>query len=617
MLSPTFLPPRIGISLYQTPSLLSIRPPKHTKHSNSKPNYLKTSSNFRCFSCETSSSASDFQNSNSHENPEAEFSGTQSLSQSLRPYLLALWLRSCRGLKEVRRLHAIVLRCLANPVTYVFNNLMCAYLVFGKLGDARKVFDEMTVRNVVSWTAIINGYLNFGFDDEALGLFGEAINDGVVPNGKMFVCLLNLCSERGDYELGKQIHAGVLKGGWSNLIVDSAVVKLYAQCGELVSAFCAFDQMPKWDVVCWTTMITACSQQGHGQEAFSLFSQMLSDGFSPNEFTVCGVLKACGEEKELGFGRQLHGAIVKKIYKNDIFIDTSLVDMYAKCGEMVHSRNVFDGMRNRNTVTWTSIIAGYARKGLSEEAIYLFQVMKRRNILVNNLTIVSILRACGGIRNSMMGREVHAQIVKNSVERLKTNLHLGSTLVWFYCRCGEYSNATRVLQQMPLRDVVSWTAIISGCTQLGHEAEALEFLKEMMEDGVEPNEFTYSSALKACAKLETVLHGKLIHSSANKSPAMSNVFVGSALIYMYAKCGYVTEAFEVFDSMPERNLVSWKAMIVGYATNGLCQEAMKLMYRMRAEGFEVDDYILSTVLTACGDLGWEIDPSLECSLRSS
>lgn len=169
---------------------------------------------------------------------------------------------------------------------------------------------------------------------------------------------------------------------------------------------------------------------------------------------------------------------------------------------------------------------------------------------------------------------------------------------------------------MPLRDVVSWTAIISGCAHLGHESEAIELLKEMMEDGVEPNAFTYSSALKACANLETVLHGQLVHSSANKSPAMSNVYVGSALIYMYAKCGYVTEASQVFDSMPERNLVSWKAMIVGYARNGHCQEALKLMYRMQAEGFELDDYIVATVLTACGDLEWDMDPSFECSLRS-
>lgn len=517
-------------------------------------------------------------------------------------------------MKEVRKIHAVVVKCLRYSDIYISNNLITTYLGFGKLSEARKVFDKMPKKNVVTWTAVIDGYLEFGFDDEALRLFEDSIKNGVRPNGKMFVCVLNLCSRGLDLELGSQIHACILKGGWRNLIVDSAVVYLYAQCGELRSAFLAFNQMPEWDVVCWTTMITACSQQGRGREALSLFSRMLSKGFLPNEFTVCGVLKACGEEKALKFGRQLHSAIVKKIYKNDIYVGTSLVDMYAKCGEMTDSRNVFNGMRNRNTVTWTSLIAGYARKGLGEEAMRLFRVMKRRNIHANNLTIVSVLRACGSIEASLLGRELHAQIIKNSLE---PSIYIGSTLIWFYCKCGEYLQAFKVLQQMPFRDVVSWTAIISGCASLGQESEALEFLKEMMGEGVDPNSFTCSSALKACANMESVLQGKLIHSYANKTPAFSNVFVGSALIHMYSKCGYVSEAFQVFDSMPERNLVSWKAMIVGYAKNGMCREALKLMYRMKAEGIEVDDYVFATVLTACGDVGCYMDPSSKYYLLSS
>lgn len=622
MLSPTFLSPGIGSNLSQPPSVFAIQPSKSTRQRNSS----KNSSNYkhararnsRCSSCGNPSSVYDFQSLryafSSIENPDPEFSDNQSFIQSLRPYLLAFWLQSSLSLKDVGRIHSVVSKCLANPVTYVYNNLICAYLRFGKLSEARNVFDKMSVRNVVTWTALINGYLSLDFDDEALDLFRDSIENEVQPNEKMFVCVLNLCSKRLDMELGRQIHARVIKGNWGNLIVESALVKFYVECGDLLSAFRGFDQMPMRDVVCWTTMITACSQQGHGQKAFSLFSRMLSDGYSPNEFTICGVLKACGEEKELKFGRQLHSAIVKEMYDNDVYVGTSLVDMYAKCGEIVDSRNVFDEMRNRNTVTWTSIIAGYAREGLGEEAINLFRMMKGRNIFANSLTIVSILRACGSIRDSLMGREVHAQIIKNSIE---TSFYLGSTLVWLYCRCGKYSSATNVLQQMPLRDVVSWTALISGCTHLGHESEALEFLKKMIDDGVEPNSFTYSSALKACTKLEAVLHGKLIHSSANKTTALSNVYVGSALINMYAKCGYVTEAFQVFDSMPERNLVTWKAMIVGYARNGLCQEALRLMYRMQAEGFKVDDYILATVLTACGDVELDVDSSSQCILQSS
>ncbi|KAI8013701.1 Pentatricopeptide repeat-containing protein [Camellia lanceoleosa] len=443
----------------------------------------------------------------------------------------------------------------------------------------------MSIRNVVSWTAILNGYLRSELDDEALLLFREFIESGVWANCKTFVCVLNLCSRRLDYELGKQIHACIIKDNCSNLVVDSSIVYLYAQCGDLVGAFRVFDQMPNHDVVSWTTIIIACSQLGWVEDAFLLFSWMLLEGFAPNEFTVCRVLNACGDEGELKFGRQLHGTIVKKIFKNDVFIGTSLVDMYAKCGEIADSTEVFDGMRRRNTVTWTSIIAGHAQNGLGHAAQLEVYCWEKKFML-------------------------------NFKNYTQSNIYVGSTLVWLYCKCNEYSLASKVLQEMPFRDVVSWTAMISGCAGLGHEPEALEFLKEMLGEGVEPNPFTYSSALKACARLENIQQGRLIHSSLNKTPAFSNVYVGSALVFMYANCGYISEAFQVFDSMTERNLVSWKSMIVGYAKNGLRREALKLMYRMQAEGIEVDDYIPATVLTACGDVDWDMEHSPEHCLQS-
>lgn len=530
-------------------------------------------------------------------------------SQCFEPELVGRWLQLCCDVEEVGRVHTIILKSYRDSVTYVDNNLICSYLRLGKLAQARRVFDSMARRNTVTWTAIIDGYLKYNLDDEAFNLFQDSIENGVQANSKMLVCLMNLCSKRVDLALGKQIHAHILKSKWRNLIVDNAVVNFYAKCGKISSAFRTFDRMAKRDVVCWTTIITACSQQGLGHEALLILSQMLVDGFFPNEYTICAALKACGENKALKFGKQLHGAIVKKICKSDVFIGTSLVDMYAKCGEMVNSKEVFDRMTIRNTATWTSIISGYARNGFGEEAIGLFQLMRRKKVQINKMTIVSLMVACGTIKASLVGREVHAQIIRSV---LHTNMHIGSTLVWFYCKCKDYSHAIKVLQHMPYRDVVSWTAIISGCTRLGLESEALEFLQEMMEEGVSPNNYTYSSALKACAKLEAPMQGKLIHSYASKNPALADVFVNSALIYMYAKCGYVADAFQVFDNMPERNLVSWKAMILGYARNGHSGEALKLMYRMRAEGFVVDEYILATVITACGgiecvELDWDIE----------
>ncbi|XP_047315834.1 pentatricopeptide repeat-containing protein At4g18520, chloroplastic-like [Impatiens glandulifera] len=513
---------------------------------------------------------------------------------------LASKLRSCFTEKDVRRLHTFVYKHPQNYLsTYVGNNLISSYARLGKLIEARKVFDEMSLKNVVSWTAILNAYLSFGLDIEALSVFRDFVASGIQPNCKTFVCAMNLCSSRLDYELGKQIHASIIKSKVNNLVVDSAIVYFYAQCCDLSSASCVFDRMPAYDVISWTTMITAYSQQGLGNKAFSVFTRMVSEGYVANEFTVCSVLNACGDEEAIGLGKQLHGAIVKKTVKNDVFIGTSLVDMYAKCGDIVNCRKVFDGMINRNTVTWTAIIAGYARNGYGEEAVNLFRIMRRRNLFVNNLTMVSILKACGSVRALMLGKEVHAQLLKKFGQ---FDIYIGSSLVWMYCKCDKSSIASNVLQQMPLKDVVSWTTMISGCcAHLGHESEALEFLKEMLGEGMEPNHFTYSSALKACARLENVEQGRLIHCSVKKTAAMSNVFVASALIFMYTKCGYVSDAVQVFDSMPERNLVAWKAMIVGYARNGLCQEALKLLYRMKEEGVKIDDCVHMEVLAACGN----------------
>ncbi|XP_057958898.1 pentatricopeptide repeat-containing protein At4g18520, chloroplastic [Malania oleifera] len=594
--------------LFSTQPALSCKPMNRLKKRSH--NYSPNPKKFPSFSSKNLFFKTRFSNfcnfSIPERNPDAKSINSLSTNLLDHPNELAFWLQSCYCIQDVRRIHAVVMKCLGVSLVFVCNNLISAYLRLGQLHEARKVFDQMPKSNVVSWTAILNGYLNFGYDDEAVKLFRNFIEKGYRANFKTFVCVLNLCSKRLDLELGKQVHACVIKGNWRNLIVDSATVYFYAECGELLDAFRVFHQMPQRDLVTWTTLIAACSQQGDGEGAFSMFLQMLSDGFFPNEFTVCSVLKSCGEEKALNFGRQLHAVIFKKILQDDVFVGSSLVDMYAKCGEIIDSRVVFDAMKWRNMVTWTSIIAGYARNGLGEEAISLFRVMKRQKICANSLTIVSILKACGLTGALLMGKEIHAQIVKKSNQ---SNIYIGTTLVWFYCKCEERHVASKVLQTMPLRDVVSWTAIISGCTHLGHEAEALEFLREMLDEGVEPNDFTYSSSLKACAKLEDILQGKSIHSSVNKTAASSNVFVGSALISMYGKCGYVSEAIQVFDHMLERDVVTWNAMISGYIRNGLFQEALRLIYQMQAEGFKVEDYILSTVLAACGDVSTTMDLS--------
>ncbi|RCV43505.1 hypothetical protein SETIT_9G299200v2 [Setaria italica] len=517
---------------------------------------------------------------------------------------VAFWLRSCRSTASVRRAHAVALRSLDNLGVFVSNNLISAYVKFDEVEGARKVFDEMPERSVVSWTAIMNGYQKLGRHSEVVRLFLDMLATGVKGNSLTFVCLLKSCGEQCDAKLGRQVHCCIVKGGWSNVIVDSAVAHFYAQCGDVTATSTVFDRMASRDVVSWTTMITAYVQHGHGDKALQMFPTMVAEGFRPNEFTVCSVLKACAEEKALRFGKQLHGAVVKKLYKYDIHVGSALVTMYARCGEVFGAQAVFDKMPRRNTITWTSMISGYAQSGYGEEAVLLFRKMKMRRVFVNNLTIVGLLSACGSMQSIYLGKELHAQIIKKC---MGDNLQVGTTLVWFYSKCGEHSYAARILGAMPDRDAVAWTAMISGYSNLGHNVEALKSLDEMLWDGVTPNTYTYSSALKACARLEALRDGRRIHGVVNMTQAFSNVFVGCSLIDMYMRCGKVNEARRVFDAMPEHNLVTWKVMIAGFTQNGLSEEALKYMYLMQQEGYVVDDFVLSTVLTSCGDLQLKSD----------
>lgn len=578
-------------------------------HTLNVPNGKSHSWKTKC--CSSSSNVNGLNFSISNDSPESKdgdviLDETNPSNQHVNSTTIGHWIQSCSNVREVKKLHTVVIRRMKDPVAYVNNNFISMYARFGELEVARRVFDNMLDRNVISWTAMLNGYQRNGLGNEAFRLFLEFLNCGLHGNAQTYVCVLNLCGRTFNYELGRQLHASAVKNQVSNFILDCTILHFYAKCGDLDSSFEVFDRMQKRDLVAWTTMITACSQHRKGHEAFALLSQMLNEGLDLNEFTVCSVLNACGEEKELRFGEQLHANVVKKGYDVDVYVGTALVDLYAKCGKIEESRAIFDGMKRKNAITWNSIIAGYARNNLGDEAIKLFRMMKRLRVPVNNSTMVSILRACGLLKALTTGKEAHAQIFKNFNPN---NIFIGSALVKLYCKCGDYPSASKVLDKLPDKDVVSWTAMISGCARLGHEYEALEYLKEMLGEGVEPNPFTYSSALKACAKLESLRQGKLIHSSLNKTPSLSNVFVGSALVNMYSKCGHLSEAARVFDSMPERNMVSWKAMIVAYAKNGRCGEALKLMYRMKGECIEVDDYILSTVLTCCGDFKWDENSS--------
>eukprot|EP01018_Ginkgo_biloba_P031676 Gb_31111 [translate_table: standard] len=244
------------------------------------------------------------------------------------------------------------------------------------------------------------------------------------------------------------------------------------------------------------------------------------------------------------------------------------------------------------------VIRTLCKQGLVKEALHDLHVHDRKDTI--KTTYASLLEDCINKKLLSEGKLVHAHMTEMG---FKPDRFLGNTLVNMYAKCGSLVYARRVFDRMPERNVVSWTVMISAYDSRGHAEEALTLFSQMQQTGIQPNEFTFASVLPACADLAALEQGRKIHETIIKSGFHSDVFVASALLDMYAKCGSIEDACHVFDEMPKRNVISWNAMIVGYAMHGCAKEALQLFKQMQHLGTKPDHVTFVGVLSACRHAG--------------
>ncbi|XP_057834595.2 pentatricopeptide repeat-containing protein At2g33680 [Cryptomeria japonica] len=423
---------------------------------------------------------------------------------------------------------------------------------------------------------------------------------GVCIDAHTYVRLLNNCISKKNVSGGNTIHAQIIKNGLQNhAYLLTNIVNMYAKCGRLFDARQAFDEMPEKTVVSWNAMISGYTQQGYGKKALDLFSQMQKADMKPSEFSFGSVLRSCASVQAQEQGNQVHAQALKLGFSSDTFVAGALVDMYAKCGNIEDARQMFDTMAVRDVVSWNALIAGYAQNGHVQEALEVYRDMQKSNVKLTQFAISSVLQACAGVAALEQGKQVHAQAVKTGLE---LEMFVASALVDMYPKCDSIKDALKVFETMPERDVVSWTAMIVGCAQNGCSAESLKLFCQMREARVKPNQFPIASVLSGCANLEAQEQGKQIHSYIIKTGFNSDIFVGNALVDMYAKCKSIGDARKLFEGMLEQDIVSWNAIIAGYAQNDHGEEALKLLHKMQWINLKPDIYTFGSVLRACASL---------------
>ncbi|KAF9609503.1 hypothetical protein IFM89_016589 [Coptis chinensis] len=329
-------------------------------------------------------------------------------------------------------------------------------------------------------------------------------------------------------------------------------------------------------IVVWTPGLERCNLLDYYH--FRVRHQLQCNFSFVDPFVLALAFKACGCDYELNYGKMVHGYTVKNGFANNVFVGSSLLDMYTKCECVEMGCRVFDEMPERNVVSWTVIITGLVRCGCYKEALMYFSEMWGSDVQCDSYTFASALKACADSCDLKSGKAIHTQAMKAGFD---TSSFVANTLTNMYAKCGELDYGVRLFERMKIHDVVLYTMIISSYVQIGREELAVQTFVRMRESGVCPNEFTFASIISACANLARVYWGEQLHLPVIHIGLGNSLSVANAIMTMYSKCGRVRSSSMVFDGMVRRDTVSWTTIIVGYSQDGHCEEAFDYYSRMR------------------------------------
>ncbi|KAI3504936.1 hypothetical protein L1887_26736 [Cichorium endivia] len=327
--------------------------------------------------------------------------------------------------------------------------------------------------------------------------------------------------------------------------------------------------------------------------------------------TYVPFLRKCVENNSLQEAQMIHAHIMKSGKQEDLFVMTSLVNVYGKCGAMEAAHKVFDKLSKRNVVTWTSLMSGYVHNSQPETAIQVFSQMLETGSYPTNYTLGVILNACSALLDFKLGKQVHGYVVKYGLE---DDTSIGNTLCNFYSKCiGNLDSAMTAFWRIRERNVISWTTIVSACGDNRNPDSGLYLFTRMLEDGIEPNEFILTSILSLCSTIQAKDFGLQVHSLSIKIGYESNIPVTNSIMYLYLKTGSFTEAKKLFEGLETVSLVTWNAMIAGHAQmmevsentlsasrNGF--EALDTFSKLQKSGLKPDLFTLSSILTVCSNL---------------
>ncbi|KAI9124831.1 hypothetical protein K1719_004158 [Acacia pycnantha] len=419
---------------------------------------------------------------------------------------------------------------------------------------------------------------------------------------EILVKLLETCCSK---ILIEQLHSQCLKSGLAHdRFIATKLSVLYNKYASIRDAHILFEETPYKTAYLWNSILRSLCRMRAWEETLSLFHQMIVNAVSvkdrPDSFTLSVALKSCTGLLEFDLGKTIHGFLKKKM-DMDMFVGSALIELYGKCGQMDDAAKVFAEYSKPDVFLWTSMVTGYEQNGNPREALSVFSRMTlSEHLNPDPVTLVSAVSACAKLSDFKLGSSIHGFIIRRGYT---TKLALVNSLLNLYAKTGAIKIAANLFQEMLNKDIISWTTMVACYANHGAGNIALDLFSEMIDKGVEPNSVTVVSALQACASTSNLEVGVQIHKLAVDKDFELDVSVSTALIDMYMKCYSPENATNIFKRMPKKDVVTWAALISGYAQIGMAHISMEVFCNMLSHGTQPDAVAIVKILTASSDLG--------------
>ncbi|GAB2231700.1 hypothetical protein Drorol1_Dr00010712 [Drosera rotundifolia] len=457
-----------------------------------------------------------------------------------------------------------------------------------------KEFFDSGISTLFLQNRLLRHICDLGLYHDVLVVYRACHLTGSSSDNYTFPFVLKACGVLNEVGLGKEVHCNVLRNGYGrNVVLQTALVDFYGKVGRVGVARYVLDGMPEPDLVAWNAFVAGCSWNGLDCEAVGAVKEVWMKGLRPNASTLATVMSVCGRSGYLDVGKSLHGYAMKTGFHLDEWMLPALISMYGSNGDVIAARRLFDLSPVMSTVMWNSIIHAHVQNLQPAQAYGMFRDMLLAGFRPNRVTFLSVIPCCEDLSSISHGECIHVCALKVGVE---CQAGVATTLISMYAKLGNLDSAELIFDDVPEKDLLTWNSMISAYAREGDWVKTLVSVSEMQSAGNVPDWISLISVLSSCGELEALLLGKSVHACSIRKGLESHLNLLNLLLAFYSRRHQLAYSFRLFETMNDRDSVSWNTMISGCVRNGKNQKAVSLIQQMQHEGTKLDLVSLISIL---------------------